>query len=106
MSISHDCRTLIAGKSFSQNLHRKMSVNIENTIDTSKVHYAEKANKTITGVSSHLIGKRIRAKLEPLNAKISMRTQLLNQLIDESSAGTTSMVASRTNRPATEPPAQ
>ena len=105
MSISHDRGTLIAGKSFSQNLHPKMSVNIENTIDTSKVRYAEKTDKTITGVS-YLIGKRIRAKLEPLNAEISTRTQLLNQLMHENSAGTTSTVASRTNRPATEPPAQ
>ena len=66
-----------------------MSVKTENTIEASKASYTKEPSETITGASSDPIEERIRANLEPVNAQISILTQLSNQLIQGNLAKTT-----------------
>ena len=47
-----------------------MCLDIENTVNTSEIHNAERTANTIAGFSSDLIEEQIRDNLEPLNAQI------------------------------------
>ena len=68
MSLSFDYRTLRNGKSYTQNLHPKMSVNAENYTDAPAVCGSEGVDEPITGFSPDRIEEKIKANLEPLNA--------------------------------------
>ena len=98
MSVSPDCKTLGCSKTYSQKLRPKMSVNTENTIDSSKTRRVEQIDGNTNRISPELIEEMIRADLEPVNEQISTRLQLLNELIQANSAETTPMAGSLTHR--------
>ena len=64
-----------------------MSGNAKNTINTSELYETEDINANNDRISSELIKEGFRANLEPLNEQMSNLTQLLYQLIHDSSAG-------------------
>ena len=83
MSFSFDCRTLRSGKTSSQRVHSKKSVNTENIADASETCGAEEINGSISRILHELIEEKVRANLEPLRVQISTLTKLLNQLIQD-----------------------
>ena len=86
MTFPPDYRTLGIGKTYSQSLHLKMSVNAEDTADASEARDSKKAGEPNIGVSPELIEEKIKENLEPQSAQISTLTQLLNHLIQDNSA--------------------
>ena len=89
MSFSPDLRILRNGKMYSTISHPKMSESTENTADTSAPPNVEHMEEPNNGILHELIEQRIKyqakANLGPVSEQISTLTQLLNQLIQESS---------------------
>ena len=96
---SSDRRTFRSGKTHSQTLHPKMSINTEKTADASEICGTQEIDKSIKRISSELIEKKFRPKLNLLNGHISIFTQLLNQLIQDKSAKTTPTAGTRAHGP-------
>ena len=63
-----------------------MSGIAKNTAETPATPGPERTKKTAIGILHDLIEEKIRAKLGPRNEQISRLTQILNHLIQESSA--------------------
>ena len=98
MSFSPDLRTLRNGKTYCKISHPKISVNAENTVNASASSDPERVETPANRISHDLIEEIIKAHLGPLNEKISTLTQLLNQLIQESSACNSPTADTRTQQ--------
>ena len=75
-----------------------MSVSAENTADAPATRNLERAEETVNGVSPDLIEEKIKANIESLNEQLSTLTQLLNQLIQESSVRNSPTAGPRTQQ--------
>ena len=86
MNFFPDQSTRRSGKLYSKISDPKMSASVQNPANTPATRGPKIAEEPINGVSKDLIEERIKANLDPLNTHLSTSTQLLNQLIQESSA--------------------
>ena len=86
MTFSPDLRTRGNGKTYSKTSNPEKVLSAENTVSTSASSYSEHIDERANKISLELIEERIKAILGPVNEQISTLTQLLNPLIQESSA--------------------
>ena len=70
MSFSHSSKTLRSGKTYSQNIPQKLSINAKNVANCSEQSDVEEINANNDRISRELIQEKIRANLEPLIAQI------------------------------------
>ena len=98
MSFSPGLRALANGKICIKISLPRMSVSTEKTAGTPASRNPERTEEATNGISPELIEERIKANLGPLNEQISALTQLLNQLIKESSGRNSPTADTRTQQ--------
>ena len=86
MSIYLKCGTFRSGNSYNLKTCPRKSAHEEQLSEASEAHTTEKDDKANTEFSPGSIEERIKAKLEPLHAQISLLTQMINKLIQDNLA--------------------
>ena len=98
MNFSPDLRKLRNKKIYSTNSHPEISVSAETSGNTSAPGNPERIEKPDNEIPHELIKERIMANLGLLNEQIPTLTQLLNQLIQQSSTRNSATADTRTQQ--------
>ena len=98
MSFSYKFKTLRNGNSYDSKTLSEMSAHEDRTTGEVELGISEGSEESSMRFSPELVDEKIKACLEPLHAKITALTEMMDRLIQSNSAKETTTASSRGTR--------